>query len=938
MKNYDFISRMILRIPRFPVNKSRCGLQEMLLDQVFQEALYLASDTLYGELMRVDFQLDKCSEKIRNTLSRYHKRMCYRATPFGSFAGICVIPVIETSVNHILVPSNSFQTMVYEKCRLYGKDKRTARKRLYCVNPFLYRYGFDYRIILKDEKEEGYVFSITEIFDTGLVRRLLACRRVLNRATLVEILKTSGIDKKDLSSYITELLLLQIIIPQSGLKANTFPSLLGAVKMKLPGSAYHSYCKSSACGSISGKAELQLREGLSCLAKLSSQYRSPALVDFKERFSILFDRKEVSLLHALDPEMGVDYAGLSREDNRERAVKSKSSMSWTPVHELLLGKWTSNAGTGIQTIDLAATDLDGLDTSLKGISPPGVAVIFSLLDDGMYIKGAGGVSGLNLIGRFTALDPEILGVAKEIAERETSINPGVIFAEITHQDSPKTYSVNRRTMVYDYQIPFFENREVGDEFVIELNDLFVSMADGKLILRSGRLDKMVIPRFSSAYNYQNSSFPVFRFLCDLQYEGSDMNFDFSMANLFPGLPAYPRISYKQVILEAASWHVEGKTLAGLTGGSQDSQYEAFLIFASGIGLPDEFCFEEHDHLLHIHLANKQDVILLLKTIPKSGIITFREYFKSQETLVKDTAGNSYTHECIAFLINNDPSYVPILSQEPPSVTAIKEKSRLFPFDEWLYLKIYLHPVGYKELLLDYVYPFITDNLRDGNISSWFFISYSDDDFHLRLRMRQVAGRAAYLLKTYRKWQKSLSELPNVKKLEMSTYEKESERYSGIGIGAAENLFMLSSEWMRCDLANSTASRSEDNYSLFAAIRHVLIVCKSVGWIYREIGDFAISFTSNLTKQHKIAFDKEFRQVQNALRNFLKDHAKLSQIEARYISELAEVVRPLEHGKKINIVADLNHMHLNRHFLHDQPFQETKTYYFLEKLIRSLINY
>ncbi|MHB1179204.1 MAG: thiopeptide-type bacteriocin biosynthesis protein, partial [Daejeonella sp.] len=938
MKSYGLISHMILRIPRFPVNKSQSCLQEILREPIFQMALYLASDTLYNELTRIDFQLDRCSEKIRDTLARYQKRICYRATPFGAFAGICVIPWNETSVKGIQVSADSFRTMVRKKYRLYEKSKGIGEKQLYSVSSFLYRYGSDYRIVLKGEKDEGYVFSITEIFSAEVIRQLCKGNVPLNKPAIIEILKKSGVDEKDFNRYIKELLKLQIILPQADLKAYTFPTLLDEKHMNLPGSAYDSYCKNSACGSLPGKVKQQLDQGISCLKKLNAPYLSPALTNFKERFSQQFDRKEVLLLQALDPEMGIDYASLSKDDVNEPGGKNGTSNSWTPVHKLLLGKWISHIGSAIPKIELFDDDLAALETPFTRPSPPGVAMIFSLLGNQMHIKGAGGVSGLNLIGRFTALDRDILKLAKEIAQAEKANNPDVIFAEVTHQDSAKVYSINRRVMLYDYQIPFFESREVGDDFVIGLNDLFISLVDGNLILRSARLDKVVIPRFSSAYNYQNSSLPIFRFLCDLQYEGMDANLNFSMIRLFPGLPAYPRIVYKDVILEAASWHLEGKMLAKLTRTSHSSQYEAFILLASRIGLPGEFCFEEHDHLLHIDLANEQDIVLLLKTVPKSGNIVFREYFKRQEDLVKDTAGNSYTHECIAFVVNNESSHTSSLSKVSSSGPCLKTKRRLFPFDEWLYLKMYLQPAGYKEFLLDYIYPFIKENFRQGNISSWFFISYADDDFHLRLRVKQVAGRAGRLLKTYQRWQKDLYQLPNLKRLEISTYEKESERYSQIGVECAENLFRLSSEWIINDLAHSAANSSENNYSLFSAIRHVLTVCRSVKWSYNDIGKFAMTFTNHLTKDHRVAFDMEFRQLQNSLKQFLTEHEKLSKMEDNYIGKLTEVIKPLDNSKKMYTIADLNHMHLNRHFLCDQRFQETKTYYFLGKLTRSLTNY
>ncbi len=74
MKNYDLNSRMILRIPRLPVNKADTCLDEMLKDPVFRDALYLASDAMVCELRRNDYQLSSCSEKMKHSLMKYNQK------------------------------------------------------------------------------------------------------------------------------------------------------------------------------------------------------------------------------------------------------------------------------------------------------------------------------------------------------------------------------------------------------------------------------------------------------------------------------------------------------------------------------------------------------------------------------------------------------------------------------------------------------------------------------------------------------------------------------------------------------------------------------------------------------------------------------------------------------------------------------------------------
>lgn len=929
--NYDLNIQMIFRIPRYPVNNASHSLDEILLDPVFRDALYLASDSIIDELNHNDFQLSLCTEKMKHSLMKYHKRICYRPTPFGAFAGLAVFPWQESKDPGIMIANESFRTLLMKK-EVHNQTDCFSGEQCYRVNPFLYPYGTDFRILRKAEKGDQNTFTISEIFGSDPIINLVSGKQAISQTYLLELLNTSGVDNEELDWYVKELLESQIILPYQQITRN-FPDPLTSEHKKNPGSSYDSYCSVSVAGSLPEGLKEQLNEAIFCLEKLSSPYELQALTNFKMMFKKLFDMKEVSLLQALDPELGIDYDVLDNNLIRATGVKIPERISWSPMHELLLGKWTTQSGAEIPEIEILEKDLKGLNNPRKNY-PPGSALMFSLSGDHLHIKAAGGASSLNMIGRFTALDPDIQKLGRMMAEKEMAINPDVLFAEISHVDNAKAASVNKRAMVYDYQIPFFETPDVADNFVIGLNDLYISLVDDCLQLWSARLKRRIIPRFSSAYNYQNSQLPVFRFLCDLQYEGISSNLNFSMANLFPGLPAYPRVIYKGVILEAASWHLDAKQLSELKKLDQHSQLTAFSTIANQIGLPDEICYEVHDHLLHIKLSSGKDVSLLLKTIPASGRIVFREYDNRQESLVKDSQGNSYTHECIAFVINREKSY----SSYPGSLQPVPiGNDKLFPFDGWLYFKIYLHPAGYRDLMVNYIQAFISENECKGNISSWFFISYFDEDFHIRLRLKQIQGRETNLLKAYKKLEKSLRLLPNLKKLELSTYFKEKERYAIIGIQPAEELFRLSSEIVLSELARIFMN-DQVKEKLFQAVRHLLMISLGLKFDLSMVAELSKSFTGHLTKSQKIEFDLEFRDQQRDLRLFLAENNEMGILETQYVNKLVTVTQNLTSNEKLRVIADLNHMHLNRHYLHDQRFHEVKTYYFLAKIARSMVNY
>src|SRR5690606_3879768 len=121
-------------------------------------------------------------------------------------------------------------------------------------------------------------------------------------------------------------------------------------------------------------------------------------------------------------------------------------------------------------------------------------------------------------------------------------------------------------------------------------------------------------------------------------------------------------------------------------------------------------------------------------------------------------------------------------------------------------------------------------------------------------------------------------------------------------------------------------------------RHLLLIFKGLKYDLSLIPEFSMNFTKHLTKNQTIEFDLEFREQQRDLRSFLTDNSETGELEKQYVNKIGMVTQTLSINEQLQVITDLNHMHLNRHYLHDQQFYEAKTYYFLAKMARSMINY
>src|ERR1700753_2600742 len=89
---YNFLPELFLRAPYYSfAGYDPERLEEVLKDRGFRNGLFLASPAFYNELKKKEFELHKLAEKEKHSVSKYYNRMCFRPTPFGSFASFSLL-------------------------------------------------------------------------------------------------------------------------------------------------------------------------------------------------------------------------------------------------------------------------------------------------------------------------------------------------------------------------------------------------------------------------------------------------------------------------------------------------------------------------------------------------------------------------------------------------------------------------------------------------------------------------------------------------------------------------------------------------------------------------------------------------------------------------------------------------------------------------------
>lgn len=123
----------------------------------------------------------------------------------------------------------------------------------------------------------------------------------------------------------------------------------------------------------------------------------------------------------------------------------------------------------------------------------------------------------------------------------------------------------------------------------------------------------------------------------------------------------------------------------------------------------------------------------------------------------------------------------------------KIQRSFIPGSEWIYIKVYTGSSTADKILVSELTKIISVLERKKYMEKWFFIRYSDPDFHLRIRIRVKDCKfIGEILRLFYKYFNKLLENDRVWKIQLDTYNRELERYKGHLMELTETLFYIDS--------------------------------------------------------------------------------------------------------------------------------------------------
>jgi hypothetical protein len=420
------------------------------------------------------------------------------------------------------------------------------------------------------------------------------------------------------------------------------------------------------CATVSRHIMTDIHKTLDFLNKIN-QYGNLSLSKFKENFIKRYEGRKMPLLYILDSELGIPYQNVSGDISplvddivvlQRNEQEFDSNRSPDAFQTMMLQKWQKAFKENSSNITLTDEDVKGYVSHWDDM-PPSISVMCQILADTIgkrlfYLKSVGGSSAANLLGRFCHLDDEILQHTLNITTKEAELNPDVIYAEIVHLPESRIGNILLRPVLRPHEISYLAKSGVSKEFEIRLSDLAVSVKNNRVILKSKRLDKEIIPRLSSAHNYRLNSMPVYRFLCDLQHQDGRIGLGFSWGNIAQSFDFLPRVSYKNCILSKARWIIHKKEIELLVKIKKDDELlETVNQWLSSKNIPSQVLLADGDNALYINMKDSLSIRSWLSIIKKRSSFQFEEWLFNPETAVVKSSNGTFNNEFIFSFYKTD---------------------------------------------------------------------------------------------------------------------------------------------------------------------------------------------------------------------------------------------------------------------------------------------
>ena len=472
-----------------------------------------------------------------------------------------------------------------------------------------------------------------------------------------------------------------------------------------------------------------------------------------------------------------------------------------------------------------------------------LATSAAAVDRGDYLLMVGPNLGAQEAGRGLGRFADLLGAAsvgllRQIIDLEEDRRGGVPAAELVYLPRHhRSANVAVREPLRGLEIPVGVSPGVDGDRVVAADELSVLVRDGRLRVWWERAGREIA--ITAGHMLNAAAAPeVCRFLHDVGMDGRTglAPFDWGPA---AALPVLPRVRHGRVVLRPACWRHRREHAARALRVDEPAAFpDALRRWRARWRLPRRVYLAAGDNRLLLDLDDRDQADLLraeLRGGPPGGgpDLVLQEALPGPEHAWVTGPGGRYVSELVVPMVRRQsdrpapaatgPGGTARGSVAPAPATQAEpadgrgqvaeheraDRSRLRPpGSDWLYV-VLAGPVDAQgEIIAGPLRALADGLLAAGQVDRWFFIRYADPEPHLRLRLHgdpaalrrdvlgEVMAQAADLIAAGR-----------LRRAAIETYERELERYGGLGaIDLAEAVFAADSRAV-ADVLGTAAGRA-----------------------------------------------------------------------------------------------------------------------------------
>ena len=946
-------------------------------------------------------------QKIPISLGKYYLRMCSRCTPFGLFAGCGVVEWGDESNIKLSSETQRktrldmhFAGALAQKLVEIPEIKFSLK---FSPNSSVYRVGEEIRYIEYSYVDGQRKHQISAITWSEYIQMVLdLCKFGKTIKEIIPNLIEDDISEEDATGFVEQLIESQLLVSElePAITGEEFTSqikntlsnhvntidLLNKIESQLAEidksnnnhiSVYQEVIelikafeipyeegklfqtdlvKKFNKNQLNSECQNVLNEIHSLFSKIALNPVNQKLARFKTNYFERYETKELPILIALDTEVGIGYGDLGKSKNTPiveglilpETVNETVNFSQNTFQQYLFNLWLNAYKNDDYQVELKEEYLMKFAINQVKTSPSNSIMFRHTGDDNLpiYLEGISGSSGANLLGRFAHADINVLDIIQNITKHEQANNSNVIFAEIVHLPENRIGNILLHPPFREYEIPYLAKSSLPLENQILLDDLYVSvdLQQDKVILRSKRLNKEVIPRLTNAHNYSQNSLPLYNFLCDLQTQNIQNNFDLGWLNISPQTVFSPRLIYKSVIISLATWRFKKEGVLELIDCKSDTLLNKVQDFCEKWQLPKRFVLADYDNELLVNTCNLLSVQIWVDTIKNRDKIELKEFvYDKGNSLIQNEIGKGFTNQFIASFINEETVYQGFNTEIISESSAIQRNFSVG--SEWLYFKFYVGTKMADSVLTQALKPLVEQLLDEKLIDKWFFIRYADPEKHIRFRVH--LNDLSSIGNVFLQIKNAVQSFENegiIWKMIVDSYQREIERYGGEFMELTESIFYEDSRAIIGMLEQTWGEEREvirwqwclkliDDY----LNDFELSLEKKRNLMEQMKTSFAIEFKIN--KELKLQLDQRFRNNRGLIESILdnshnENHEYYPLFEFIHtkslnIKPLIQQVKSLKSEDELNkYLSDTIHMTVNRTIGDNQRTHELVMYDFL----------